>query len=229
MPILTICPHCRRKARIRHDAGGKMVRCTGCEQSFIVPQGAGELLVEWGPVGSGRRVPIVPGEVIVIGRSRGCTLCLPGPLVSRRHASLEWRDEEWQLRDEKSANGTYVNGARVRSLGLTDGSRVVVGDFALRLAVVSSGRTDMDTALDAMALDETRSGAMAIVSPGDTALAADHRADTLEGAAALAPPAPGDRPAGRLPRRSWHEHWAVLAVVVAAVAGLVALLLRLFT
>ncbi len=132
MPILTICPNCQRNARIAHDTVGKMVRCSGCERTFAVPAGSGDVLVEWGPIGSGRRVPLIPGRTLTIGRAKENALNLLGPLVSRRHAALDWVESEWRLRDRKSGNGTFVNGERVREIGLTDGCRIVISSRSSR-------------------------------------------------------------------------------------------------
>ena len=155
MPILTLCANYQRKARIAHDTVGKMVRCSGCEQTFAVPAGSGDVLVEWGPIGSGRRVTLIPGRTLTIGRAKENGLNLPGPLVSRRHAALDWVESEWRLRDRESGNGAFVNGEWVREIGRTDGWRIVIGDFALRVALASTAPGEGDLALDAMALDES--------------------------------------------------------------------------
>ncbi len=72
---------------------------------------------------------------VVLGRGRtesAFGLTLHDPKVSRRHATLTC-DEEGVLRlvDEESRNGTYVNGARVRSATLAPGSVIRVGQHIL--------------------------------------------------------------------------------------------------
>jgi FHA domain len=49
---------------------------------------------------------------VMLGRSRDCDCVLTDPTVSRRHASLRYRDGTWWLRDLRSSNGTCVNGCR---------------------------------------------------------------------------------------------------------------------
>ncbi len=223
MPILIVCPRCKSKAQIAEGAAGKTVRCSGCRATFVVPQGTGELLVEWGPVGSGRRVPLAPQQIATIGRATDNVLCLPGPLVSRHHARLEWVESEWRLRDLSSGNGTFVNGHRAREIGLTDGCRIVIGDFALRLSLASTGPSDLDQAMDAMALEESRSGATAIVGPTDAG--ADPHADTAAGTVALVPSEAPDAP---LPERRppLLERWPVLAALAIVVVVIVVLVIR---
>lgn len=186
MTILVTCPSCGRTAQIPRDAAGRIVRCTGCRKPFAVPPGTGDLTVEWGPIGAGRRTPIAPGRTVSIGRTRDNAVSLPGSLISRRHAALDWNGGEWRLRDLGSTNGTFVNGRRIREIGLTDGSRFVIGDFALRLSVATTGPSDLETALDAMALDEPHPATLAVVGPADAPLMpADSRVDTAFGQAGI--------------------------------------------
>ncbi len=53
------------------------------------------------------------GSIVTLGRSRECDCVLTDPTVSRRHASVRYRDGGWWLRDLGSFNGTYINGCRV--------------------------------------------------------------------------------------------------------------------
>ncbi|OBK51734.1 FHA domain-containing protein [Mycobacterium kubicae] len=57
--------------------------------------------------------------VVMIGRAPDNHVVLNDLLVSRRHAILRRRDDQWELVDNHSANGTYVNGNRI--------SRAVIG------------------------------------------------------------------------------------------------------
>ena len=49
----------------------------------------------------------------LIGRSNKCDLKIDSALVSGEHVKLNFRREQWVLRDLNSSNGTYVNNARV--------------------------------------------------------------------------------------------------------------------
>lgn len=50
---------------------------------------------------------------IIIGRGRGCELCLPDPSVSHRHASIRQRGPDYIVVDEGSTNGTFVGLVRL--------------------------------------------------------------------------------------------------------------------
>jgi len=54
-----------------------------------------------------------PGHC-VLGRSRGCTLRLPGnATVSRQHCLIELENDHAWVQDLGSLNGTLVNGAKI--------------------------------------------------------------------------------------------------------------------
>jgi pSer/pThr/pTyr-binding forkhead associated (FHA) protein len=72
-------------------------------------------LLEQGPVGGQRREIAVTKEEFLIGRGADCDLRLRVSAVSRHHCLLRVRGGEVTLADLGSANGTFVNGQRLRS------------------------------------------------------------------------------------------------------------------
>jgi pSer/pThr/pTyr-binding forkhead associated (FHA) protein len=70
------------------------------------------LYVEKGP-GAGQLVPVLQGDLDV-GRASESGLQLNHPSVSRKHAVLSRRGEQYFLVDAGSQNGTYVNWAKIR-------------------------------------------------------------------------------------------------------------------
>lgn len=66
------------------------------------------------------------GEVMV-GRDRTCAIVLTHPAVSRRHAKITSSTSGCVLEDLKSANGTFVNNARVERANLKPGDIVRFG------------------------------------------------------------------------------------------------------
>ncbi len=50
---------------------------------------------------------------ILIGRARGCEVCLRDPTISRRHVSLVRRDDRWFVIDLGGRLGTTLNGVRL--------------------------------------------------------------------------------------------------------------------
>jgi hypothetical protein len=68
---------------------------------------------------------------IVVGRSEDCDVVLRDPSVSGRHARLSWRGDKILLEDLGSANGTWVDGRKVRRLELRPGAEVRLGRATL--------------------------------------------------------------------------------------------------
>ncbi len=63
----------------------------------------------------GERVYPLGAAEILIGRHTGADICLWDQAVSRFHALLVLQDGNWRIEDLQSADGTYVNGKRIRS------------------------------------------------------------------------------------------------------------------
>jgi uncharacterized RDD family membrane protein YckC len=78
-----------------------------------------------------REIALSNGTILTIGRDPSNDLVLPDAMVSRRHAVVEQRGEQFFLRDCSSANGSVVNGDRVSERGLRDGDLVAIGSMRL--------------------------------------------------------------------------------------------------
>ncbi len=66
-----------------------------------------------------------------IGRSPNCDIFLNDMTVSRIHASVEPKGCAWEITDENSFNGVWVNNNSVDSYLLVDGDVVQIGAFCL--------------------------------------------------------------------------------------------------
>jgi len=88
---------------------------------YLEIQGAGETLLV--PMGRG---------VIHVGRGLSADLRLDERSVSRRHAILVHRGSGARILDDRSANGTLVNGRRVTQADLQSGDVIVLGRVVLR-------------------------------------------------------------------------------------------------
>jgi hypothetical protein len=73
----------------------------------------------------------VNGERMSIGRRPEAEVFLDDVTVSRDHALLVRRAENWYLDDCGSLNGTYVNRSRIESHRLEDGDEVQIGKYKL--------------------------------------------------------------------------------------------------
>jgi pSer/pThr/pTyr-binding forkhead associated (FHA) protein len=75
-------------------------------------------------------LPLQPGTTHV-GRSFAAGVRLDDQSVSRRHAIIHQRPGGSRILDDRSANGTFVNGRRVTEAELVDGDVVVLGRVVL--------------------------------------------------------------------------------------------------
>jgi ABC-type multidrug transport system ATPase subunit len=77
------------------------------------------------------RAPDVPTGSTKIGRATDNDIVIPDVLASRHHATLVPGPGGTQILDNRSINGTFVNGQRVDSAMLHDGDVVTIGNIDL--------------------------------------------------------------------------------------------------
>jgi pSer/pThr/pTyr-binding forkhead associated (FHA) protein len=75
------------------------------------------------------------GERMSIGRRPDSEVFLDDVTVSRDHALLIKRGDDWYLDDCGSLNGTYVNRSRIESHQLEEGDEVQIGKYKLTFHV----------------------------------------------------------------------------------------------
>ncbi|HTY97987.1 MAG TPA: FHA domain-containing protein [Solirubrobacteraceae bacterium] len=104
--------------RIRHQAVAAL------------PSAPGQYLEVQGPE---RSLTLkLEGEPLHIGRGLAADLRLDDSSVSRRHAILVPRPRGARILDDRSSNGTFVNGRRVQQSELRNGDVIVLGRAVLR-------------------------------------------------------------------------------------------------
>ena len=72
-----------------------------------------------------------PGAVKTVGRAPRADFVVDAALVSRLHCRLTAGDDNVEVVDLKSTNGTYVNGKRVTKAHLAHGDTLRVGRVEL--------------------------------------------------------------------------------------------------
>src|ERR1051326_1744147 len=77
----------------------------------------------------------VEAESVSIGRLAECDLEFNQPHVSRKDAVIKREGEQITINDNRSGNGTFVNGKRVTNAKLRAGDVVRIGDHTMRVAV----------------------------------------------------------------------------------------------
>jgi len=73
-------------------------------------------------------------HVTSIGRSLNNTIPIPDTYASGQHALLSWREGQWWLEDQKSRNGTRLNGTCIEDPTIVSiGDIIGIGDTKLKL------------------------------------------------------------------------------------------------
>ena len=91
----------------------------------------------------GDEIVVMPlGRLTRIGRRATADIVLDDRTVSRRHALFMDRGGAAVIADDRSLNGVYVNGRRVREARLHHGDEVQIGDRIMRYLEVSPARRD---------------------------------------------------------------------------------------
>ena len=73
-------------------------------------------------------------ELCRIGRTEQCEINLTINHVSRVHAQVSLRNDDYYIEDLKSTNGVYVNGIQISRCLLRDGDIVEIGEARIRYA-----------------------------------------------------------------------------------------------
>ena len=77
---------------------------------------------------------------MVVGRVAGSDIVVAHSSVSRRHAVLERAGEDWQVADQNSANGTWIDGQRVIRAVLRGGQALRFGAVGFEVSFDEPGR-----------------------------------------------------------------------------------------
>ncbi|KQQ64511.1 FHA domain-containing protein [Microbacterium sp. Leaf320] len=104
---------------------------TDVEQTAIaaLPSGSALLLVRSGALAGARY--LLDTDVTTVGRHPEADIFFDDVTVSRRHAEVTRTGSTFEIIDQRSLNGTYVNGERVDRSALVDGTELRVGKFRL--------------------------------------------------------------------------------------------------
>ena len=72
-----------------------------------------------------------PGAIKTVGRASRADFILDAALVSRIHCRLTAGDDQLEVVDLKSTNGTFVNDKRIEQARLATGDRLRIGRVEL--------------------------------------------------------------------------------------------------
>ncbi len=110
-PVACLDERVRREAAEKPDSPGRYLEVQGRERTVVIPLGS---------------------DVLHIGRGLAAEVHLDESSVSRRHAIVVPRASGARILDDRSSNGTFVNGRRVQQAELHNGDVIVLGRVVLR-------------------------------------------------------------------------------------------------
>ena len=107
------------------------VELTDAEQAAIaaLPAGTALILVRAGALAGARY--LLDSDVTTVGRHPEADIFFDDVTVSRRHAEITRSGSAFEIIDQRSLNGTYVNGERVDRSELANGYELRIGKFRM--------------------------------------------------------------------------------------------------
>ncbi|HWI32324.1 MAG TPA: FHA domain-containing protein [Microbacterium sp.] len=108
---------------------GSELTTTEIEAISALPSHAALLLVRSGPTAGARY--LLDTDVTTVGRHPEADIFFDDVTVSRRHAEITRVGDTFEIIDQRSLNGTYLNGERADRGVLTNGAEVRIGKFRL--------------------------------------------------------------------------------------------------
>ena len=146
-----------------------------------------------------------------IGRAPNSDILLSkDKLTSRRHATIHYENGEYVLRDERSANGTFVNGQQLEEMTprtLQDGDHVGIGEHELVFYAYKPASSEVDIeSMPTVTVNSAAAAEMTYRTRGDNMLTATNNDDfstrSMNGGGQVEtaqqpenPPAPSSEPA----------------------------------
>lgn len=102
---------------------------TELEAIAALPTKSALLLVRSGPTAGARY--LLDTDVTTVGRHPEADIFFDDVTVSRRHAEITRTGTTFEIIDQRSLNGTYLNGERADRGELTTGAELRIGKFRL--------------------------------------------------------------------------------------------------
>lgn len=93
----------------------------------------------------GADVPLQGGKEIVVGRSGDLDMVLLEDMVSRKHARISTINNQINIQDLNSTNGTFVNGEKIdknKKQRLKEGDRILIGTSIIKMIPISESTVD---------------------------------------------------------------------------------------
>lgn len=84
-------------------------------------------------------------ETTTVGRDPSCDIVLADGSVSRKHARIEQRGEDWAVVDQGSANGTFLDSVRIAEAAFRHGQEIRFGAMTYRVEIEGAEEELLET------------------------------------------------------------------------------------
>lgn len=132
----------REPTAIPNPSFGK-ISYVGIDQAASSKKLSGVAAIEFIDESDSRKPFVVTAAETILGRDASCSVIFDETNinVSRRHAIVRYRGGQFSIEDNKSFNGTFLNGVRITAPKLlSSGDEIQLGTDGPRLRFVSSAR-----------------------------------------------------------------------------------------
>jgi len=131
-PETNICEQCSFNLAGQTEAFDPMELSGGDVSLVASSSGVPQLTLTKGP--SKGEVFYLDKFPVTLGRETSCDIFLNNRTVSRQHAIIDSVEGRIIVRDNRSLNGTWVNGSVVDEAELNDGYLLQIGTFSMRFS-----------------------------------------------------------------------------------------------
>lgn len=118
---------------------------------------------------------------VSIGRTPDNDIVIDNRGVSRRHAQIEFSEDQAVIIDNESLNGTFVNSARITEEVLSDNDKIIIGKFTLIYHAVPEKNSNPFEADGTMVLNTKKQRELLAKDERNKAITADSGASVLLG------------------------------------------------
>ena len=100
-----------------------------------------KLLVEW----HDESIILEPNQIYILGRDATSDIRINSPKISRNHLRIEFKNQNWNITDLRSSNGTFINRKNVTDAIIQNQTKVSLGGQSGFEIHFSPLRTKVDT------------------------------------------------------------------------------------
>lgn len=111
--------------------------------TLIIQNTSPQFMARWIKAGQQKPQEKMVTLPISLGRGEENSIVLHSKKVSRHHTDIEWIDDKVVLVDQKSTNGSFVNGTRSTQATVKAGDQIRIGEYTITLEYIEDDNTEI--------------------------------------------------------------------------------------